>query len=342
MRRRETPNTGSPLAVKGPLRVIGAVGVPKKGNRNWNGNEIQENDRLSTLQELDDEGTGSQSEKTGKNGVKMRGDQQTTVNDFFQRSVATNEKFEEMEQQLREKKERDKIRERQLEVNGKYRPNRVHRQGENGILEERAVLISQNLRGFRDAEGNMANWLSSWRRQLLGSSVDIVLVQETRLTSIGRIKDLQRPWLNIWGFKDTEQKDQFSFWTVQKDRHAGVGILVNPYTTLGKPVVICPEFQTERNIAIEIGSIRVINIYAPNRKLDREIFFNSLRKYSANATEHWIFGGDFNSVQLPAIDRASSNREATTHMQVSDGLEFLINEWNMIDGVFLTCELPDM
>ena len=113
-------------------------------------------------------------------------------------------------------------------------------------------------------------------------------------------------------------------------RQAGdVAILLTPdMARLAQP---WPDLQTTpRQIALNVqDNFLLVNIYAPNDRAERELFFFGLDVMQQSST-HVILAGDFNCVQHPALDRLGKHSASRTK---STALDILINRCHLVDAL---------
>ncbi|KAE8908137.1 hypothetical protein PF003_g8040 [Phytophthora fragariae] len=84
-------------------------------------------------------------------------------------------------------------------------------------------------------------------------------------------------------------------------------------------------------MAITIGELLVINVYAPNDHRDREAFFTQLQAWPRQQQDT-ILAGDFNCVQSPLLDRLGGHRSKRPE---SKALEQLLEQGQLEDARIL-------
>lgn len=60
---------------------------------------------------------------------------------------------------------------------------------------------------------------------------------------------------------------------------------------------------TDRHVAVKIGNLVFVNIYAPNTRPDRERFFDNIGKQYSGQADALVLRGDFNCAQNVRSDR---------------------------------------
>jgi len=186
-------------------------------------------------------------------------------------------------------------------------------------------LITQNVRGFKKT--SRARWLGSWRYANKPDVPDIILIQETHITTQQDKDDLEREWCRLWGVQGT--KTAFTHWSMGAEPTGGVGILVNPTTTT-KIDPIDVDRWTTRLQFVQVGDLTIGNVYAPTDRGKREFFFRTLRAQAPLGANRLILGGDFNCVLDTRRDRITDGRPGTGGAE-SPELQRTINSLGLID-----------
>jgi len=125
----------------------------------------------------------------------------------------------------------------------------------------------------------------------------IILLQETHCTSLTMAKQ----WEQEWGGK--------CFWSFGSARSKGVAIMLNPKFRFQ---IEHFEFDNDgRLLVLDLKysetSIRVLNVYAPNKNLERTTWLKRLSKW-LSGSRNLLVGGDFNFVENTLIDKIGGNR----------------------------------
>jgi exonuclease III len=208
--------------------------------------------------------------------------------------------------------------------------------GRRVVRDEGATrnLVTQNVRGF--TEVSRRKWLSAWRRTLVRNRPMAWLIQETHMSSQEEADWARQEWSRVWGTQSRDGDKPLSYWSIHTAKAGGVAILLTPQ----EAKVATPWQQskwTHRVIAVKIGDLVVMNVYAPNDPAGRERFFKGLTDWPVeeNLT---IVAGDFNSVQSPVLDRLGGQR---TGKPESAELERLVRTWRLEDARILE-EAADM
>jgi exonuclease III len=167
-------------------------------------------------------------------------------------------------------------------------------------------IETQNVRGFTPE--SRRKWIGAWRRTPAAERPLVWLIQETHVSDREDAEQLDQEWTRAWGKHKQTNGPTLSYWSVHTEKSGGVAVLVNPSVA----ATVTPwqqERWSNRVIAVKVGDIIVVDIYAPNRKQEREKFFADLRAWPWEDS-HIILAGDFNSVQSPVLDRMGRGRSA--------------------------------
>lgn len=119
-------------------------------------------------------------------------------------------------------------------------------------------------------------------------------------------------------------------------RHAGVAILLTPYSAVHSSVCHQDRWST-RALSVSIGDILLVNLYAPTLRPEREAFFTSLLSWNLDPI-NTIIAGDFNCVQSPLLDRAGHHR---SNRSESPALDTVISRIGLADARVLRDHADD-
>ena len=123
-------------------------------------------------------------------------------------------------------------------------------------------------------------------------SFDICLLQETHLSTL----DQGEAWNREWGGS--------TVWSPGSNRSKGVGVLFSPANTVK---IIDYKIDTDGRITTVLlqhqdTKFQIMCVYAPNNASEREVFFNSLWRFSFPNVET-VIAGDFNCVPDIPLDK---------------------------------------
>lgn len=167
-------------------------------------------------------------------------------------------------------------------------------------------------------------------------------MQETHVSSEEEAAVLAATWTRLWGKQHQTQGPAMSYWSVDHSKTGGVAILMPPATAaLIQPWR--PEAWTNRVIAVNVGDYRIVNVYAPNERHARELFFAELQQWPWQQHEV-VLAGDFNCMQSPPLDRLGghrSGRPESAALQVLVELLQLEDARTLMDPVDDVDEDPD-
>lgn len=214
---------------------------------------------------------------------------------------------------------------------------------------EDVIFISQNVRslGFGTWPQNkeiVKNWFNAWKQELTHHGLTAIAIQETRLNDKTMVPALESMWCRMWGLKPNPQQP-WTFWSIGQ-ASKGVAILVNPRnkqnwipTEVPAPPTVSttmPTIDQVRCIVVQIGPWRLHNVYAPNRKEARNLFFAQLRFDTRWAKDSSILLGDMNCVDNGAIDRQDPTANAAECEELETLLAYIENE----DAIWVGRNVP--
>lgn len=188
-------------------------------------------------------------------------------------------------------------------------------------------IITQNVCGFK--RGNRLKWLRAWKRQGNQADNTIWCMQETHITDREEIEELERYWRAIWGVGPGDQA-QYTFWSLGTTKKGGVGILLHPHKARAAGATIETVPTTTRSIAVQVGDVCIVNIYAPNTAKEREMFYKRLADRELPVGMRTVMAGDFNCVLDAHRDRLRTSLAKT--LCESQELVRLIHKWRLIDA----------
>jgi exonuclease III len=158
-------------------------------------------------------------------------------------------------------------------------------------MDTKYKIVTLNVNGLRDA-GKRSRIFTLLKLK----NPEIVLLQETHCTSLTMAKQ----WEQEWGGK--------CFWSFGSARAKGVAIMLNPnlqykiehfeYDNDGRLLVLDLNCSDTR--------FRVLNIYAPNKSVERATWLKQLRRWVCGS-KNLVFGGDFNFVENTSLDKIGGN-----------------------------------
>ncbi|KAF1328106.1 Rxlr effector protein, partial [Globisporangium splendens] len=138
-------------------------------------------------------------------------------------------------------------------------------------------------------------------------TMEVDSVEPSRITTAKEERRLRQYWNRIWGITNLDEAT--SFWSIHPDATGGVAILTNP-KTISETKLIEESKWTNRTVAIKSKGVVWINVYAPNKKSEREHFFRRLNEEFGTHRAAAVLGGDFNCVLDKQRDRKSGKRRA--------------------------------
>ncbi|KAF1318308.1 Rxlr effector protein, partial [Globisporangium splendens] len=131
-------------------------------------------------------------------------------------------------------------------------------------------------------------------------TMEVDSVEPSRITTAKEESRLRHYWNRISGVANLDEPT--SFWSIHPDATGGVAILTNP-KTISETQLIEESKWTNRTVAIKSKGVVWINVYAPNKKSEREHFFRRLNKEFGTRRAAAVLGGDFNCVLDKQRDR---------------------------------------
>jgi exonuclease III len=153
------------------------------------------------------------------------------------------------------------------------------------------------------------------------------LIQETHISSQEEAEDMQRQWARLWGKRNDREGEALSHWSTTGNKTGGVAILL--------PLLEAQTAQpwqrnrwSNRVISVSAGEVLLMNVYAPNDRVERETFFAGLASWPS-LSRSLILAGDFNSVQSPTLDRMGGQRSGIAE---STELARLVQRWQLEDA----------
>ena len=180
------------------------------------------------------------------------------------------------------------------------------------------TIETQNVQGFKERK----QWLQDFKRP---GGPSILGLQETHVATQAEATHIQNDFRRIMGYNNTV--NNLAFFPVAPGRRGGVGIVINPnahYITNVQPFI--QDRWSSRLVAISFTFYTqkwvYLNIYASNRKVEREAFYRELQDISFPEGTAVLMGGDFNVV----VDKI----ETTRHHE-SPKLEELLQKFQLID-----------
>ncbi|KAF1325866.1 Rxlr effector protein, partial [Globisporangium splendens] len=183
-----------------------------------------------------------------------------------------------------------------------------------------------NVCGFKKKE--RTKWLEDLKGALTAEKYDIIYLQETRITTAKEERRLRHYWNRIWGVANLDEPT--SFWSIHPDATGGVAILTNP-KTISETQLIEESKWTNRTVAVKSKGVVWINVYAPNKKSEREHFFRRLNKEFGTHRAAAVLGGDFNCVLDKQRDRYQRGVRLSVQCESAE-LRRLVTEWSIYDA----------
>ena len=172
-------------------------------------------------------------------------------------------------------------------------------------------ICTLNVNGIRN---NMKR--KSLFHKLKVEKYDIVCLQESHVTR----NDVDQ-WEREWGGK--------IFISPDTNKSKGQAILFNKHFSFDVQCVLENERMLAVNIQLEDKKLHIVNIYAPNIRHERNIFFNDLKTYISKITnENIIVCGDFNCVLNNTLDIVSGGKHNDTDVAL---FQRTIEELSLID-----------
>ncbi|KAF1324800.1 Rxlr effector protein, partial [Globisporangium splendens] len=159
-------------------------------------------------------------------------------------------------------------------------------------------------------------------------TMEVDSVEPSRITTAKEERRLQHYWNRIWGVANLDEPT--SFWSIHPDATGGVATLTNP-KTISETQLIEESKWTNRTVAIKSKGVVWINVYAPNKKAEREHFFRRLNEEFGTHQEAAVLGGDFNCVLDKQRDRYQRGVRLPVQCESAE-LRRLVTEWNIYDA----------
>ncbi|KAF1316144.1 hypothetical protein FI667_g15611, partial [Globisporangium splendens] len=159
-------------------------------------------------------------------------------------------------------------------------------------------------------------------------TMEVDSVEPSRITTAKEESRLRYYWNRIWGVANLDEPT--SFWSIHPDATGGVAILTNP-KTISETQLIEESKWTNRTVAIKSKGVVWINVYAPNKKAEREHFFRRLNEEFGTRRAAAVLGGDFNCVLDKQRDRYQRGVRLPVQCESAE-LRRLVTEWNIYDA----------
>ncbi|KAF1313870.1 Rxlr effector protein, partial [Globisporangium splendens] len=159
-------------------------------------------------------------------------------------------------------------------------------------------------------------------------TMEVDSVEPSRITTAKEESRLRHYWNRISGVANLDEPT--SFWSIHPDATGGVAILTNP-KTISETQLIEESKWTNRTVAIKSKGVVWINVYAPNKKSEREHFFRRLNKEFGTHQEAAVLGGDFNCVLDKQRDRYQRGVRLSVQCESAE-LRRLVTEWSIYDA----------
>ncbi|KAF1318298.1 Rxlr effector protein, partial [Globisporangium splendens] len=159
-------------------------------------------------------------------------------------------------------------------------------------------------------------------------TMEVDSVEPSRITTAKEESRLRHYWNRIWGVANLDEPT--SFWSIHPDATGGLAILTNP-KTISETQLIEESKWTNRTVAIKSKGVVWINVYAPNKKSEREHFFRRLNKEFGTRRAAAVLGGDFNCVLDKQRDRYQRGVRLSVQCESAE-LRRLVTEWSIYDA----------
>ncbi|KAF1314487.1 Rxlr effector protein, partial [Globisporangium splendens] len=159
-------------------------------------------------------------------------------------------------------------------------------------------------------------------------TMEVDSVEPSRITTAKEESRLRHYWNRIWGVANLDEPT--SFWSIHPDATDGVAILTNP-KTISETQLIEESKWTNRTVAIKSKGAVWINVYAPNKKPEREHFFRRLNEEFGTHRAAAVLGGDFNCVLDKQRDRYQRGVLLPVQCESAE-LRRLVTEWSIYDA----------
>jgi hypothetical protein len=196
------------------------------------------------------------------------------------------------------------------------------------------LLATQNVRGFSKKKKRTQAWFDRLRGQIEGTSMDAIMLQETKATQ-SWAELLEQRYAQGWGIRLEQATAPLSFWTSTKRASGGVAILLHPDSPLCQLRPRWSDLWGPHCLALD-GTVNglaltLVCVYAPVDRNAREALYSALsRKQPRGAI---FLGGDFNCTVHATLDR--SHASGDTHD--SPMLQRLLRRWSIVDSATSTC-----
>ena len=93
-------------------------------------------------------------------------------------------------------------------------------------------ILSQNVAGWKKLDKNILQWMVSWRAQIEHDHIDLICLQETRITSNEMAQHIDLLWKRAWGIKSGRQTTHtllYNRTTPRRSRLSGQPIQPAPF-----------------------------------------------------------------------------------------------------------------
>lgn len=167
-------------------------------------------------------------------------------------------------------------------------------------------VLSVNIRGLGGEE--KSPWIRSLR---LVNEIGFIMLQETQFSSLDGM-DISRFWGN----------GEFSYeWVGATGRSGGLLSLWDPRRFTLVSVEKHRYYLCTRGVLKETGkSITLINVYSPQKLVDKRLLWTELERIIVQDQEYWIVGGDFNCVR-DRMERRKSKFIASVTNEFNDFID---------------------
>ncbi|CAI5747525.1 unnamed protein product [Peronospora destructor] len=173
--------------------------------------------------------------------------------------------------------------------------------------------------------------MAAWRHAPRKTRPDIWCIQETHVATQGEADNLDREWRRLWGLSTADPASPLSYWSLGTRHAGGVAFLLTP--AMARSAHPWSGLRTtSRQLAFYVpDNFLLVNIYVPNERAERELFFEGLEGMQQSPAPV-ILAGDFNCVQHPSIDRL---RLRTANRSESPALDILADVCQLVDALDL-------
>lgn len=190
----------------------------------------------------------------------------------------------------------------------------------------RSKYQTQNVRGFPRAHRHQ--WFAAWRALPREGQPQVLLLQETHITSGPEALELERWWRQLWGINRSDAR--FTFWSIGEAQRGGVGLFVRPPD----------QVQATRSVKFS-GRIRcwrsrsVIESWSMcTHRIANETGKPSSRPLALmidDPPDDLVLGGDWNCVLDPHRDRLTGGAQSNAANE-SPQLTSLLKSHQLLDG----------